>query len=187
MASRSARLSRQVLAVLLVGGLFVVAAWLLAWAMNPEESRGFTVRTEDEQVTASEPAAAEPGDPVTGAADAGTPAPTPTPTPTGPPPEELIAAAGPPSATTVQVLDAGGGGSRTSVAVEVLEDLGYNVVSVTSARARVTTTTVWFTEDYEAEAQAMRARENRVAEVAPNQGLSDGVNLHVLVGPDWDS
>jgi hypothetical protein len=51
----------------------------------------------------------------------------------------------------------------------------------------VTTTTVWFTDDQEAEAEAMRARENRVAEVAPNQGLSDGVNLHVLVGPDWDS
>jgi hypothetical protein len=59
-------------------------------------------------------------------------------------------------------------------------------VAVTSAREEVTLTTALFTAGNEAAALAVRARDPRVAEVGPNEALSEGVDLHVLVGPDWD-
>ncbi|HVM19316.1 MAG TPA: LytR C-terminal domain-containing protein [Egibacteraceae bacterium] len=101
--------------------------------------------------------------------------------------EALIEAARDPEQTTVQVLDAGGGGSAASDVASVLGDLGYDVVAINSARDDYSVTTVLFTEGNEAEAEGLRAREERVTEVGLNERLSDAVDLHVMVGPDWDS
>lgn len=99
--------------------------------------------------------------------------------------EELIAAARDPEETTVQVLDAGGGSTATDEAADVLREMGYDVVAINSSRTDYPTTTVLFTEGNEAEAEALPARDDRFAETAPNERLSEGVDLHVVVGPDW--
>jgi hypothetical protein len=74
--------------------------------------------------------------------------------------------------------------TRTLGVTDALEELGYPVVNVTSARADVAQTTVLHTGGSEA-AEALRARDERFGEVAPNEVFSDSVDLHVLVGPDW--
>lgn len=180
------RTLRAVGGIILLGVLLVVFLFMLTWALNPSREGGITMRAEDL------PQEEEPGDVAgtprpeeTEPEPAPEPEPEPEPTPEGPPPEELIAAAADPAETTVQVLDAGGGPTRTLSVVETLEDLGYNVTNVTSSRSDVATTTVWFTADNEPQALGLRAREPRFAEVAPNERLNEGVNLHVLVGPDW--
>lgn len=99
--------------------------------------------------------------------------------------QELIDAARDPSATSVQVLDAGGGSSAADDVAETLGELGYDVVAVNPSRIDYDVTTVLFTDGNEAEAEAMRARDERFSETAPNERLSDGVDLHVVVGPDW--
>ena len=101
--------------------------------------------------------------------------------------EELIAAARPPEETSVQLLDAGGGSDAVNDAAEVLRELGYDVVAINPSRTEYNTTTVLFTDGNEAEAQALPARDERFAEVAPNERLSDGVDVHVVVGSDWES
>lgn len=132
------------------------------------------------------------------------PTPTPAPTPTAPPSEpaaeptedegltpkeaeDLIAAARPPEETSVQLLDAGGGSDAVNEAAEVLRELGYDVVAINPSRTEYDTTTVLFTEGNQAEAQALPARDERFAAVAPNERLSDGVDVHVVVGSDWES
>lgn len=99
--------------------------------------------------------------------------------------EELIAAARDPEATTVQVLDAGGGSSATTAVQEALTDLGYDVVAVNTSRIDYPVTTVLYTEGNDAEAEALRARDERFAEIEPNERLSTGVDIHIVVGPDW--
>lgn len=99
--------------------------------------------------------------------------------------EALIDAARDPAETSVQVLDAGSGSSAANDAAEVLRDLGYDVVAVNSARADYDVTTVLFTAGNEDEAAALNARDDRFAETAPNERLSEDVDLHVVVGPDW--
>ena len=99
--------------------------------------------------------------------------------------DELIAAARDPEETTVQVLDAGGGSSATNEAADALREMGYDVVAINSSRTDYPTTTVLYTEGNEAEAEALPARDERFAETAPNERLSEGVDLHVVVGPDW--
>lgn len=99
--------------------------------------------------------------------------------------EELIAAARDPEETTVQVLDAGGGSTATNDAADALREMGYDVVAINSSRTDYDVTTVLFTDGNEAEAQALRARDEKFAEIGPNERLSEGVDLHVVVGPDW--
>jgi hypothetical protein len=178
---------RQVARIILVGGLLLAFGWGLVWALNPSEG-GVTFTApdrdpapaeeegDDEEAADVEPRETDPAE---------TPTPEPEPTPTGPPPEELIAAAPDPSSTSVQVLDAGGGPTRTLGVTDALEDLGYQVVNVTSSRTDVTETTVWYTDGHEDAGLALRARDDRFAVVEENERLSAGVNLHVLVGPDW--
>lgn len=98
---------------------------------------------------------------------------------------ELIDAARDPEATTVQVLDAGGGSTATNEAADILREMGYDVVAINSSRTDYPVTTVLYTEGNEAEAEALPARDERFAETAPNERLSEGVDLHVVVGPDW--
>jgi hypothetical protein len=98
---------------------------------------------------------------------------------------ELIDNAREPSATSVQVLDAGGGSSATSDVADVLSELGYDVVAINPSRVDYDVTTVLFTSGNEAEADALRARDDRFTSTAPNERLSEGVDLHVVVGSDW--
>lgn len=100
--------------------------------------------------------------------------------------KELIDAARPPDETTVQVLDAGGGSSATNEAADALRELGYDVVAINSSRLDYPTTTVLFTEGNEAEAEAVRARDERFAETGLNDRLSEGVDVHIVVGADWE-
>ncbi len=99
--------------------------------------------------------------------------------------DELIGAARDPEETSVQVLDAGGGSSATTAVEAALDDLGYDVVAVNASRTQYPVTTVLYTEGNDAEAEALRARDERFTEIAPNERLSDGVDIHVVVGPDW--
>jgi hypothetical protein len=99
--------------------------------------------------------------------------------------QELIDAARDPSETTVQVLDAGGGSTAASDVADVLADLGYDVVAINPSRIDYDVTTVLFTADNDAEAEGLHARDERFAATAPNERLSEGVDLHVVVGPDW--
>jgi hypothetical protein len=98
---------------------------------------------------------------------------------------ELIDAARAPEETTVQVLDAGGGSDATADVADVLGELGYDVVAINASRLDYPVTTALFTDGNEAEAEALRARDERFAETAPNERLSDGVDVHIVVGPDW--
>jgi LytR cell envelope-related transcriptional attenuator len=98
---------------------------------------------------------------------------------------ELIDAARPPEETTVQVLDAGGGSTATSEVADVLGEIGYDVVAINASRLDYPVTSVLYTEGNDAEAEALRARDERFAEVGINERLSEGVDLHVVVGADW--
>lgn len=187
---------RVVLAAVFVGSLAAVVVAGIIWAYNPVGSGGLTFRPDTVPLdSGADGAAAEVrAEPSPTGGEAGQdeeaeeaepePSPTPTPTPTEDA-EELVAAAADPADTTVQVLDAGGGSAATEAAVEALRELGYRVTNVTSSRTDVERTTVWYTEDNEPEARALRARDGRFAEVGPNERLNEGTNVHVLVGPDW--
>lgn len=100
--------------------------------------------------------------------------------------DELIAAARDPEETTVQVLDAGGGSNATNDVADTLREMGYDVVAINSSRADYPITTVLFTEGNEPEAEALRARDERFSETATNERLSEGVDVHIAVGPDWE-
>lgn len=99
--------------------------------------------------------------------------------------QDLIDAARDPAETSVQVLDAGGGSDATNDVASVLADLGYDVVAINPSRVNYDVTTVLFTPGNEAEAEAVRARDERFSATAANERLSEGVDLHVVVGPDW--
>lgn len=101
-------------------------------------------------------------------------------------PEELIAAAPQPGETTVQVLDGVGGSPRLPLLVGSLEDLGYDVVATNPAATDYAVTTVLFTEGSEAAARALQARDSRIVERRPSPGLSTEVDLHVVLGDDWE-
>ena len=99
--------------------------------------------------------------------------------------DALIAAARDPEETSVQVLDAGGGSTATGDVADALAELGYDVVAVNSSRTDYSVTTVLYTAGNEAEADALNARDQRFAATAENERLSEDVDLHVVVGPDW--
>lgn len=99
--------------------------------------------------------------------------------------EAFIEAARAPEETTVQVLDAGGGATAATDVAETLADLGYDVVATNSSRTDYDVTTVLYTEGNEPEADGLRARDERFTQTAVNERLSEDVDLHVVVGPDW--
>lgn len=142
-----------------------------------------------EEPSASEPAPATPTSEPAPTAGTSDPAPEPTEDEglTPEQAEDLIAAARPPEETSVQLLDAGGGSDAVNEAAEVLRELGYDVVAINPSRTEYDTTTVLFTDGNQTEAQALPARDERFAAVAPNERLSDGVDVHVVVGTDWES
>lgn len=115
-----------------------------------------------------------PQDPVEPPADADTP-------------EALIAAAPPPEETTVQVLDGVGASPRLPALVASLEELGYDVVATNPASTAYPVTTVFFTDGSEPAARALQARDSRIVERRPSPGLSTEVDLHVVLGADWQA
>lgn len=175
------------LATVFVGGLVATLVAGLIWAYTPVGEGGVTFVPDQVPDDGQESAEATPAAGATAPETVPEPTPTPTPTPTEEEDdtEEILAAAADPTDTTVQVLEAGGGAAATQAAASVLRDLGYVVNNVTSARAQVERTTVWFTSGNEPEAQALRARDSRFAEVTANQGLNEATDLHVLVGSEW--
>ena len=121
-----------------------------------------------------------------------TPSPTPTPEPTeaSPTPEATdeptdAATPRPPAEVTVQVLAAGGTEEQMLEAAEVLRDLGYQVVAVQESNRTVDTTRVLATAGAEDEGEALGTTDERFGPVEPNDGFNPGVDLHVLVGPDF--
>ena len=167
-----------------VGALLLALYAGLTWALSPEERPdAASIAAAQAALDASESELAEPSETPT---PVETVAPIePTEVPTTESPEQLIAAAKPPGETTVQVLDAGGGSARVDQAEAVLEQLGYNVVARSPSSRDVVETTVYYTADNIAEAEGLRAREPRFRVVEANRGLSEGVDIHVLVGTEF--
>lgn len=97
----------------------------------------------------------------------------------------LLAAAPPPPQTTVQVLDGVGASPLLDVLVSELEAMGYDIVATNPASTDYAVTTVLYSEGREAAAQALQARDPRITERRPNPGLSEDVDLHVVLGADW--
>lgn len=87
---------------------------------------------------------------------------------------------------TVQVLDAVGTGTQAEAAADALRSLGYDVVVVNETPRRVDTTTVLATPGHADDAKALRAADPRFAVIKRNADFNQSVDLHVLVGPDFD-
>jgi hypothetical protein len=122
--------------------------------------------------------------------------PSPPPTPVAQAPAVVASETPPPTRTakpqprvpheTVQVLDAGAGERRTEEVVERLEGYGYEIVAVNEAARTYGATTVFYSAGQQSAAEALRDRDERFVEIKPNRDLSDEVDLHVLVGTDWE-
>lgn len=173
--------------LLFVGVLLLTLYVGLRWALAIEAPPDATAIAEaealrDQQASEASEAAAVPSEATPTAAASATATPVPTETVA---PEELIAAALPPGETTVQVLDAGGGNAAVDAVVAALEAIGYDVIAINDSSRDLTTTTVYFTDGNQPQAEGLRARDPRFQEVEPNQGLSDGVDIHVLVGSSF--
>ncbi|HVM15482.1 MAG TPA: LytR C-terminal domain-containing protein [Egibacteraceae bacterium] len=179
-------------ALAVVIGLFAVLANLGRVAEDGPVMLGDPDDGEQSRSASSQPSP-EP-EPTPRAAASPDPAPDqPPPEPAGPQaeadpesPEAIIAAAPPPQETTVQVLDGIGGSPRLPLLVAALEDLGYEVVATNPAGTDYAVTTVLFTEGNEHMARALQARDPRIVERRPNTEMSAEVDLHVVLGADWE-
>lgn len=95
-------------------------------------------------------------------------------------------AAAAPSETTVQVLDGAGDDGRYAEAQDVLEELGHPVIASGPAASEYDETTVFVTDGFADEAAALAESDDRFENQQPNDvGLSEDVELHVIVGGDW--
>lgn len=99
--------------------------------------------------------------------------------------QQILAAGPPPEETTVQVLDGVGASPNLPLLVAVLQDLGYRVVATNPAKTDYARTTVLYSEGREDAARALQARHGRIVEVRRSPGLSEAVDLHVVLGSDW--
>lgn len=99
--------------------------------------------------------------------------------------EGPVVAAAAPEQTRVQVLDGVNDPALLAEFVAALEALGYQVVATNPASTAYAATTVFYSEGQEPAAQALQIRDPRMALLAPSPGLSDTVDLHVVVGADW--
>lgn len=96
-----------------------------------------------------------------------------------------IAEAPPPQDTTVQVLDGVGSGTQAEDAAAALEDLGYDVVVVNPAGLEYNSTRVLATEGHDTDGEALIERDDRFGALDRNRTLSAEIDLHVIVGADW--
>lgn len=124
------------------------------------------------QATASPTAAA------TDAADP-TPSPTPSPTPT-PAPADV-------AGVTVQILNSGASAAAVDEVEALLADWGYDIVAAGPGRCCYDTTTVFYSEGRQADAEALAERDPRFVVVELNTDLDQSVYLHVVLGEDWSS
>ncbi|MEX0659050.1 MAG: LytR C-terminal domain-containing protein, partial [Egibacteraceae bacterium] len=95
------------------------------------------------------------------------------------------AAAAAPEETRVQILDGVNDPARLAELVAALEALGYQVVATNPASTAYAATTVFYSEGQESAAQALQTRDPRMAVLRPASGLSDTVDLHIVLGADW--
>lgn len=91
----------------------------------------------------------------------------------------------PPDQVTVQVLRGTDDEDAFDAAVRDIRTLGYQVELIAVAGTGSPTTTVYATEGNEAEAEALRVADPRFAQVAPNERFETPVDLHIVVGEDW--
>jgi len=133
-----------------------------------------------------------PGTPAIVATVEGLPSPSPAPRPTAStsaaPAEPTVAPASdiPAEPVTVQVLYLPALEDLAGEAAEVLRDLGYEVAAVNSTAREVDVTTVLATPGHEDDAAQLRERDPRFAELGENTDFNASVDLHVLIGPDFD-
>ena len=88
-------------------------------------------------------------------------------------------------AVTVQVLYAPGLDEVAGEAAAVLRDLGYEVAAVNTTTRTVDSTTILATAGHEEDAAELRDTDPRFALIDVNDGFSDAVDLHILVGADF--
>lgn len=88
--------------------------------------------------------------------------------------------------TTVQILDGSDDDGRYADAQAVLDELGYQVITSGPAASEYDETTVFVTGGFADEAAALAEADERFTRLKPNDvGLSEDVELHVIVGGDW--
>lgn len=167
--------ARIILVVVFVGVFGVLMQWAFHPAPRPDVDLIARARNEAAR------AASEAANPTA------TPAPTPTPEPTqaGPNPNDLIALGRSPKDIKVQALRAGSSNAQFDKAVSALERMGYTVITSSSKRTVKATTIYTTSTETQADAEALRARDPRFAEIEENQGLHAEVDLHVLIGKDF--
>lgn len=139
------------------------------------------------QVGGNDPAA---GPAVTQTGDVPSPSPRPTeatqaPSPVPPEPTVEPATEIDGETVTVQVLYAPGLDELAGEVAAVLRDLGYAVAAVNETARTVDTTTILATDGAEDDAAQLREADPRFAQISTNDGFSEAVDLHVLVGPDF--
>ena len=91
-----------------------------------------------------------------------------------------------PVRATVQVLDGGGDASAVREAIAALEARGYQVVAQSRAARTYPRTTVFWSEGFEDEAEELREEDERFAVLQENDRLDATINLHVVIGRDWE-
>lgn len=133
-------------------------------------------------VTAPTPVESEALAAVPSPSPSASPSPTPTREPTEAPAESATVD---PSAVTVQVLHATANEQQAQAAAAALREMGYTVVVVNPTPRQVDVTTILASPGQQDAAEQLRRRDPRFAEVAPNDGFDESVDLHVLVGPDF--
>lgn len=192
--SLAAAVLRATLALVLVVGLFAALASIgpgqsedgPVMLGDPEQASPSPDRTrlpvvEADGTDRSEGPQAAPGETPADGAEPQPPSPL---APEGSP-EDILAAAPPPEETTVQVLDGVGDSPQLEQLAAALEELGYAVVARNPSGTTYAVTTVLFTEGNEEAARALQDRDPRIVERLPNPGLSEQVDLHVVLGGDW--
>lgn len=92
-----------------------------------------------------------------------------------------------PVLATVQVLNGSGDPDLLDEVVGILEDLGYEVVSTGPAARRYDETTVFWSAGHRGDATDLRESDARFSAVEPNERLDRTINLHVVIGADWDA
>lgn len=92
-----------------------------------------------------------------------------------------------PVLATVQVLNGSGDADLLDEVVGVLEELGYEVVSTGRAARRYDETTVFWSAGHRDDAEDLRQADSRFIAVEPNERLDRTINLHVVIGADWEA
>lgn len=92
-----------------------------------------------------------------------------------------------PVLATVQVLNGSGDPDLLDEVVGILEELGYEVVSTGRAARRYDETTVFWSAGHRDDAADLRQADARFIAVEPNERLDRTINLHVVIGADWDA